>query len=78
MKNAMEGVSKSELETLIGVLTGADVWSRDQAKNCRSLESKGFVRIVKAKNAPKNGAEQQPYFGAKATAKGKRYVAWFA
>jgi hypothetical protein len=61
------------LEYLCGV-SGADVWDRPDAGVCRSLEPLKLVRIVKAKNAPKNGAARQPYFGVKITRAGMKAV----
>ena len=53
-------------------IPGADVWDRPDAAICRSLEKLGLVWIVKAKNAPRDGAQRQPYFGVKISAAGRR------
>ena len=69
----LTGDDLSMLEYLVGV-EGADVWERAQAGVCRSLEGRKLVRIVKAKNAPKDGAARQPYFGVKITSAGKKAI----
>ena len=56
-------LSKVEKEVLKSVKEGADVWGYGEAKTCRQLETKGLVKIVRAMNAPRDGAKQQPYFG---------------
>lgn len=63
------------LEFLHGV-EGCDVWSRHQAGVARSLEPLKLVRIVKARNAPKNGALAQPYFGLKITRAGEKAIGY--
>ena len=63
------------LEFLAGV-EGCDVWSRHQAGVARSLETMKLVRIVKARNAPKDGAMAQPYFGLKITKAGERAIGY--
>ena len=67
------GDGRSMLEYLVSV-EGADVWERAQAGICRALEDRKLVRIVKAKNAPKDGAARQPYFGVKITRAGMKAV----
>jgi hypothetical protein len=64
-------LSDEAIDLLKSVRTGADVWERWAAKDCRHLETLGLVRIVKARSAPKDGAMRQPYFGCVATARGK-------
>lgn len=64
-----------EAEMLNALGDGADVWERPAAEVCRALEKRGLVSIAKPKDAPKSGAERQPYFGAKPNAKAKRLAA---
>ncbi|WP_341020963.1 hypothetical protein [Brevundimonas diminuta] len=64
---------RAMLEYLVGV-EGADIWNHAQAGVCRSLEGRKLVRIVKAKNAPKDGAARQPYFGVKITRAGMKAI----
>lgn len=64
---------RKQLEYLVGV-EGADVWAQYHARICRELEKLKLVRIVKARNAPENGALQQPYFGVKITAAGRKAI----
>lgn len=61
------------LDFLVGV-PGCDVWERFDASICRELENLKLVRIVKARNAPKDGAKRQPYFGVKITAAGRKAI----
>lgn len=69
----LQGIS--DIEALKLVFEGADVYRMDLAGKYRELQKRGLVRIVKAKNAPKSGIEQQPYFGCIITAKGVRMLA---
>lgn len=69
----LTSLERSMLEYLVGV-PGADVWDRSDAAVCRSLEPHKLVRIVKAKNAPKDGAARQPYFGVKITRAGMKAI----
>lgn len=66
---------QNEMLTYLDGVAGADVWERWDAKTCRELEPLGLVRIVKAKNAPANGAMRQPFFGVKITAAGRKAIA---
>lgn len=53
---------------------GADVYGYVEAVVCRELERMRppLIRIVPARGAPRNGARQQPYFGVRETAVGRR------
>lgn len=66
-------VQQEMLQTL-STIEGADVWDYSDARTGRELEKLGLVRIVKARNAPANGALRQPYYGVKITAAGRKAV----
>lgn len=53
---------------------GADVYAYNIAKELRGLQKSnpGLLVITKAMDPPKNGKEQQPYFGAILTVNGKK------
>lgn len=74
---AVPAITPRQLETLVGVGNGCDVWDYSNAEACRALEKVGLVKIVKAKFPPRDGAQRQPYFGAKRTAAGTKAIAWF-
>lgn len=63
-----------EALTYLAGVSGADVWAFDQARIMRELEPLKLVHIVKAKNAPSDGAKAQPYFGVKISARGRRAI----
>lgn len=65
-------LTPGEINVMTQVGDGVDVWDRGIAVICRNLQKRNLVRIVKAKRAPKKGAAQQPFFGAKLTAAGWR------
>lgn len=65
-------LTEEQKTVMCAVGDGADVWGNFEARICRELEKLKMVRVVKAKNAPKNGAARQPYFGAKLTAAGRQ------
>lgn len=66
---ALTDDQREMLDYLAGV-SGADVWGSLDAATCRSLEPLKLVEIVKAQQAPKDGAARQPYFGVKITQAG--------
>lgn len=74
---AVPALTPKQLETLVGIGNGCDVWGYTDAEAARALEKVGLVKVVKAKFAPRDGAKRQPYFGAKRTAAGTRAVSWF-
>lgn len=69
-------VTVEQANAIIQVRGGADVWSHFIAGTLRGLQKQRhegkdkLFQITKAMNAPKNGAERQPYFGAIATPRG--------
>lgn len=73
----MSGLTEDQITMLraLANVTGADVWGYRDARTGRELEKLGLVRIVKARNAPANGAERQPYYGIKIKAAGRKAVA---
>lgn len=78
MTNTLTDLNKDQRELLeyLAAVPGCDVWSSFDARLARSLEPMGLVRIVKAKNAPKDGALAQPYFGLKITKAGERAIGY--
>ncbi len=70
-------LTTEEIEIIRAVADGADIYGYRDALALRrvSREVRGVVRIMRPRAAPKDGAAQQPYFGVKATAAGKRLVA---
>jgi hypothetical protein len=69
--------TNDQLAILASCEGGADVYGFADALFLRGLHQTrcGFVRIVKARYAPKNGAERQPYFGCILTRKGRDVLA---
>lgn len=66
-------MTKDEAKELLGIKGGADVWGYINAKRLRLIQREvnpAFLKIVPAMDAPKNGAQRQPYFGAIATPAG--------
>ncbi len=64
-----------ERSAFVGALTGCDVYGYLEAVFPRRCQRAGLVRVTRAKDAPKDGAAQQPYFGCVATAKGRQFAA---
>lgn len=58
---------------------GADVWGYSHASILRDVQRlhPQLLRIVKAKNAPKDGAAKRPYFGAILTKAGRDLLGEF-
>lgn len=58
---------------------GADVWGHAHASVIRDVQRlhPQLMRIVKAKNAQKDGAARQPYFGAILTKAGRDLLGEF-
>lgn len=54
------------------VIEGADIYNRSIAMRLREVETSHpeFIRITAARTAPRDGAQQQPYFGAILTLRG--------
>ena len=71
----MKKLTEEQRRIMTQIVDGADVYGYGEAMICRQLQRADLVRIVKAKNAPKDGAEKQPYFGAKLTAAGRKLLA---
>jgi hypothetical protein len=69
-------LTSAEKEVVKAVANGADIYGVGDAAILRRIQREvpGVVRIMRARTAPKNGAERQPYFGVKATAAGRRLV----
>lgn len=65
-----------QVVAMTAVKDGADVYSYTTALRLREVERlhPEFIDIGRAMNAPKNGSEQQPYFGAILTAAGKAAI----
>lgn len=74
--DVLAGLNPTEVEMLRQVQDGADVWAYGPARLLRCVQAKApeAIRIVRAKERPA-GHLRQPYFGAKATAAGKRALA---
>lgn len=64
-------LTKWESELLKDLSNGADIWGYAEARKCRQWEKHGWVQVVKAMNAPADGAQRQPYFGAILTEAGQ-------
>lgn len=63
-------MTKVEAQTLLTIKKGADIWGYVEAKILRTIQREvnpDYIWIGKAVDAPKDGAERQPYFGAIAT-----------
>jgi hypothetical protein len=73
-------LSPEQIVMLRQIESGADVWGYQHARILRDIERlhPQLIKIGKAKNAPKNGALQRPYFGAIATKAGKALLAKYA
>lgn len=67
-----------QAEAILLIEGGADVYGYSLAKSLREMERakprahKKYFTITKAMQAPENGAERQPYFGAIATKLGAK------
>lgn len=62
-----------ELLVALSQTTGFDIYCFSQANAGRELERQGLARIVRAK-APPPGWQQQPYFGIKIKAAGRKLL----
>jgi len=62
-----------ELLSALSETTGFDIYCFTQANAGRELERAGLARIVRAK-APAVGWKQQPYFGIKIKAAGRKLL----
>jgi len=75
MKAEIPVLAPSDAQLLSRVGNGANIWDRSPAMDLRRIEKEtpGLIRIVKARANPP-GHMQQPYFGCKLTARGKRVL----
>lgn len=69
-----ETITKEQAKAILEVVGGADVYGYSLAKTLRTMQRDGIgvglFEITDAMDAPKDGAKQQPYFGAIATDEG--------
>ena len=58
------------------IANGGDVWGYGEARCLREVERRwpSLITITKAMNAPKDGAAQQPYYGAILTDAGRKAI----
>lgn len=69
-------LTADEKRIMAQIIDGGDVWGYIEAKTLRAVERDfprpRLIKITRAKNAPKDGAAHQPYFGAILTAAGRK------
>lgn len=72
----MRNLTKSEIRAMEAIVEGGDVYDHTVAINLRAVDRDfpKYVVIGPAMRAPKDGAKQQPFFGAILTEKGKRVL----
>ena len=75
-KRTGHGLTKEQIKACRAVIDGADVYCRAIAVRLREVERDfpGYICITRARHAPKDGARQQPYFGAILTPLGRKAV----
>lgn len=76
-KTGVSTLDPEQVHALTSIENGADVYSYGLACTLRALRRTHpeYLKIVRAKGAPRNVAAHQPYFGACLTAAGKRLIA---
>ena len=65
-----------EKKVMRQIANGADIWEYYEARIIRGIERDlpSLVTITKAMNAPEDGAQRQPYFGAILTPAGLKAI----
>jgi hypothetical protein len=78
-KNVQIALTPDQLRVLGLAEGGADVWGYTEAMAVREIRRlhPQLIRIVKPRGAPKDGAQQQPYFGVIAKKAGRDLLAQF-
>ena len=76
MTTRTKQLTNTEVGALFAVRYGADVYSPLVARALRSVERNHpeLVEITEPMSAPKDGAKQQPYFGAILTKAGEKVI----